>query len=157
MLEAPKASRVCKILAAAKEFDLPGSWFGSAYRHHPRGVIRKNMIFVNEWSTYDYCKVSVILDPSSGIEPAIDAPAAHHARSEPHPKSGGVLIVYLHGRWIEDDGPWRQAILDVLADLETEIEAAREARSAKEATKRAANEALHLAALERARASLSVA
>lgn len=120
MLEAPKASKFCNILAGAYTHALPGFWKGSVYRSHPCGVVRRGIIFTNEWNTNDYCSASVILDPAAKLIKGDNCPASS---GNPYirPERGGTLEVYGTGRWSRDDGPWRQIILEVLIDLEKEI------------------------------------
>lgn len=157
MIKAPDASRFCSILTSASHYKLPGSWIGSAYRYHPRGVIRRGIIFTNDWSSYNYCSARVILDPTSKITNPINMPEAHHNRATPEPETGGTLRVYWTGEWREDDGPWRQIILDVLAGLETEIASAKAVEADEMAEKIRQSAAARQNALEQARAALASA
>jgi len=84
-------------------------------------------------------------------------PEAHHNRATPEPETGGTLRVYWTGEWREDDGPWRQIILDVLAGLETEIASAKAVEADEMAEKRRQSAAARQNALEQARAALASA
>lgn len=155
-IEAPNHHRFCQILADARWFKLPGHWSGSAFRNHPCGVIRNGIIFANAWNTNDYCHAEVILDPTSKIVPGMNAPACH-GDPYPHPERGGVLQVYWTGSWSNDDGPWRQIIVDTLAALEAEVEAAKAVKAERERLEAEAARAAHLAQVERATLALAKA
>ena len=149
----PSAQQFHDIVASAAEYKLCGAWHGSGFRHHPRGVIRNNIIFQADWSVHHYCSASVILDPSSPIIAPISAPASHHNRTSPTPERGGTLRVYWSGSWSGDDGPWRQIIINVLADLSAEISAAQEARRASDLKTADEHRAAHAATVAAAHAA----
>lgn len=115
-IEAPSAEEFCRIIGAKK---LDGSWSGSAFRHHPKGIFRERMLFTNEWNVNHYCSVKVATDPDATLVLGCQDPAAH---GNPNPKmsSGDLVTVYQNGRWVSD-GPWCEKIVRVLDDVQREI------------------------------------
>lgn len=126
--QAPSSAYFCNVLAAARMYKLDGHWSGSAYQCHPCGVIRKGIIFCNEWNTNNYCYASVMSDPSEGLNSWCKNGRAMNGDPYPHPAKGSELKVYNTGSW-RVDGEWQQVIVDTLEELENEVE---EAKIAKE-------------------------
>lgn len=151
-LEAPTSSRFCRILADARHFKLPGYWEGSAYRSHPCGVIRDGLILTNEWNVHDYCSAQVMLDPTSPIKPIFNG-SRYNGDPHAYPERGGTLTVY-NGTWSKDDGPWREKIVAMLADLEVEIAQAREIETAEKEAKEQEIKNAHNERVEAARNAL---
>ena len=156
MLAAPRAADFCHVLAQARHHKLTGYWSGSAYRHHPCGVIRRGIILCNEWSTFNYCYASVILDPESPIMKAGNDSWGHQD-PHPRPERGGELKVYSSGSWSNEDGPWRTLIVGILADLRSEIADADAAQRAVAEEKANASRAAHEAVVNKARAVIFAA
>lgn len=152
-MEVRDAQDFCRTLSYARHYKLDGWWQGSAYDHHPCGVIRKGIIFCNEWCTFNYCSASVILNPKSKIIPPYNDPLG---RGNPHPRpeDGGVLLIYSYGCWSQDDGPWRQIVVDVLSDLDHEIEIAEKIKKSEDEKKIEDFKSRHREAVEKARIAI---
>lgn len=139
-VSAPESVRFCTTLAQAVRLNLPGRWSGSAYRHHPCGVVRRGLLFVNQWSMFNYCEVHAFTVHPVKFQTWCNDPRVH-GDPIPHPVEGKALTVYLNGEWRGEDGPWRLDVLAVLDELDGEIKIALEAEASKAAADRAAREA----------------
>ena len=115
-IEAPSAAEFCSIIGASK---LAGFWSGSAFRDHPRGIIRERMIFTNKWNVHNYCDVKVITDPDAKVIMGCQQSAAH---GNPYPSvdRGELVTVYKDGRWVAE-GPWCERIVAILDEAKAEI------------------------------------
>jgi hypothetical protein len=113
-------------------------------------VIRRPYILTDRWNTNGYCSVHVLTEPDTELEQILDAPAAHHDRTFPSPKSGEAVCVYDTGRWL-GVGPWMEGLPRLLEELEKEVEVAQAAEKAKEKRKRDEQEADREAKLALAR------
>lgn len=152
-IQPPSASKMCEVLAKARSYKLEGYWEGSSYRYHPCGVMRRNMLFVNDWNTNNYCSVWVhTMNPVQYMK--WDNNPAHNGNPVPHPVEGERIKVYSSGRWLED-GPWQQAIVDVIVELETEIAVAAEKAKLEVAAKIAENDRKRRELLNAAAATFS--
>lgn len=146
-IEAPKASYFCRVIGTKR---VAGWWSGSAFRSHPRGIFRENMLFTNEWSTYDYCSVKVATDPDAKLILGCKDSCAH---GNPHPSvsSGDLVTVYRDGSWVAD-GPWCERVVAILAEVEREIAEIAASEKAEADRKQAAAKAEARAKLDAARA-----
>lgn len=152
--DAPEAAVFCDLLASARRHKLPGYWEGSAYCHHPCGVVRRGIIYTNEWNTNNYCSAEVMLDPTSPLAPRCRNPRAYGDPSC-RPERGGTLRVYSDGNWSKDDGPWRAEILRTLEDLRREIAEAEAREAAEQEAGRQVAADVHAKRVAAARAALS--
>ena len=141
---APDRYRFRRLVGSFKP--VSGAWVGDSYGYHPHGVIRRGIIFTDHHNVNAYVSAQVILDPdakiirpSNGREASI---CGYEKDAVPRPATGGLLTVYRDGYWVGEDGPWRQIIIDVLADLDREIrEIEEQEMAAKVAAKEVAEEA----------------
>lgn len=118
--EPPGARYFCDVVEAARRYKLLGYWEGSAYRDHPCGVIRGQLILASHWSTHSYCHASVMTQPEEGLKPWCNDSWAY-GDPYPHPKKGGEIKIYWSGRWQFAEGPWQDETWKILMDLENEI------------------------------------
>jgi hypothetical protein len=82
------------------------------------------MLFVNDWNTNDYCRVWVhTMNPVKYMK--WDTNPQYNGDPVPKPIEGERIEVYSSGRWCEE-GPWQQAIVDIVVELEAEIVVAQE-------------------------------
>lgn len=126
------AATMCTILQKARDLRCEGNWFGSSHGYHPRGIRRGPFLFVNEWSTHNYCKVYLSQDPEAEWLDAEDCPRAWGVRAIPKPKGEVKLIqVWSSGSWLKT-GPWCEKINEILWNLETEILEKEKVKLAKE-------------------------
>lgn len=116
----PRARDFCRIVESASLSKLDGSWSGSVYRHHPRGIIRWPLILSSEWNTNHYCYASFMTERSDMTTPS-NHPASSGGDPHPHPISGEEVKFYYTGRWIGEDGPWRGALIHLLHTIENEL------------------------------------
>jgi hypothetical protein len=118
----PKASKFCDLTAAARLAKLPGHWAGSAFRHHPCGIIRNGLVLCNEWNVNDYCWAGFLTVPEAGVIPGADAPTSWGANPHPTPREGELVIIYQSGNWRGRCGMWRDDLWRLLFDIESELE-----------------------------------
>lgn len=153
-LEAPTAAEFCALMSAARRFRLPGWWDGSAYQSHPVGIHRRGIIYTDHWHVSDHCTAKVVLDPSSPM-----AERCHDscANGNPYlrPERGGTLTVYDSGRWVGEDGPWREQVVEEMDRLRSEVAAAELVLASKKAEEERQREADRLATIEKAKAALA--
>jgi len=134
---APTAAEFCNIIGAKK---VAGHWSGSAFGHHPKGIMRERMVFTNEWNTNNYCSVRVMTDPEAKLVLGCQEPAAH-GNPNPTVSSGELVTVYRNGWWISE-GPWCERICAILEDVKSEIkELAAAERAEHEARSKASQDA----------------
>ena len=117
----PSTDEFCRIVSEANRLKLEGHWHASAFRYHPRGVIRRPYILTDKWNTNGYCFAHVLTEPDAELCTPLDASCSQHNRTFPEPKTGKAICVYDTGRWIAD-GPWEEALPALLCELEQEIE-----------------------------------
>lgn len=120
-LLAPTARYFRQTLADARLAKVRDRWSGSAFRCHPHGVFRRGILFADHWNVNDYCHAEVYVDPKARVVEGCNASAAY-GDPWPKPSVGTTVTVYSSGRWEGPDGPWRQAIVEVLAELRREID-----------------------------------
>jgi hypothetical protein len=129
-IDAPTAKEFCRLLAGARQHQLEGWWEGVSRRQRPFGVLRNNFILCSEGHANDYGYADVILDPDAGV-----LPWCRNANVDgdpyPKPRSGGVLRVYNSGGWSPEEGPWRERLVETLADLRVELDAIEAADAAR--------------------------
>jgi hypothetical protein len=153
--KAPSQNQFCNILADARRYKLKGHWQGSTHGCHPCGVFREGIIFTNHWHTADLCSAEVVLDPTSPMAEISSDPRSYGGNPYLRPERGGTLQVYYTGRWLEEDGPWRQKILKVLSDLEAEIIHKRREEEGQREAENQKKQREHAQKLEAARAALT--
>lgn len=148
-IKAPTREEFCAVVTSrGKGQHIDGYWSGSAFRDHPVGVFREQLLFTNKWNVNNYCSVQVATDRNAKLVLGCQDSCA---RGNPYPTvtSGDLVTVYRDGEWIAD-GPWCEKVVRILDDLKREraefIEKRKaEAKAESDAARRAAAERLDAA------------
>lgn len=107
------ASEFCSLLAAARFHKFPGSWSGSAFRHHPCGVIEGTIKLTNEWNVNDYC--SIAITDGDGWRNDYCTNSCAYGNPNPRPQNGVEIVVWREGRWVSKE--LREALEPRVNDL----------------------------------------
>lgn len=122
--------KFCALIAAAREFKIPGWWEGSSYRHHPCGFYCDGLIFTNHWHVDRHCSIRVMRHPDEPLGTWCTDSFAD-ADPTPHPASG-TETVWADGEW-RIKGPWVEMAVKILMDLSEAVRTARATRDQKAA------------------------
>ena len=133
------AEAFCNLVARARTAKFPGHWSGSAFRHHPCGVIEGLMKLTNEWHVDDYCSIAITDGEGWSRDYCTDS-FSRCGNPCPQPINGSEVVVWRNGRWVNDR--FRQALepkaRDLLGRMEAHVAAVIAAKAeAQEQAKRA--------------------
>ncbi len=128
----------CSLMAEAREFKFPGWWEGSAFRHHPVGVIDGTVKMTNEWTVWDSCSIEIT--DGDGWNRNVCQDSFAYSSPNPDPINGISILIWSNGRWKDDEIRARMEprIVEILTRLVAHAETAREEREEQEARKQEA-------------------
>lgn len=95
------ASQFCHLTAAARQYKYPLCWSGSAYCHHPCGIIDGTIKFTNDWHTSDSCSIQIT--DGSGWSGNYSRNSFGHGNPEPQPIDGHSVTVWSSGKWRSEE------------------------------------------------------
>lgn len=140
----------CTLVSDAHRLKVPGSWSGSAYGNHPRGVYREGLLFTDHHHIHDCGCIRAAEVPTAKLRLGCQDSRAH-GNPMPSSSESGFVAVWSDGAWVMR-GPWEDRASRILFDLAREVaEAKAMADAAKLAEKEAqqqaqANKLAHLRA-----------
>ena len=115
------AKKMREFIDDAFNYEVEGYWSGSTHGYHPRGFLRDDILFVDEWHVNNYCYIYIVTERGCGWLKAQSNPRSIGGRPVPQPETGEKIQAWGTGSWSKK-GPWCETIDKLITQVRQEIE-----------------------------------